>query len=93
MKYYKIKWNDTRGDEYDNWGKSNWYLELDYENYPMRQIEVYDNGKRLKYHSEMNNDAFGKLGDQPIEINEVNGIELSLSEFERQWKIKSFNQY
>jgi hypothetical protein len=91
MKYFKAKWNESRGDKYDNWGTSIWYLELDEENHPVRQIEVYQNGNRLKYDSVKISDDFGMLGDQAIEIEEINGIELSHSEFESQWEIESLN--
>ena len=91
MKYIKVEWNETRGDEYDFWGLSIWFLELDGENYPVRQIEVYRNGNRLKYDSVKMTDDFGMLGDQAIEIEEMNGIEISHSEFESQWEIESLN--
>jgi len=47
MQYYKINWDETRGDEYDGWGKSIRFLELNDQYYPTRQLEIYDNGKRL----------------------------------------------
>ena len=36
-------------------------------------------------------DNFGMLGDQAIEIEEMNGIVISDSEFESQWEIESLN--
>tara|TARA_R110002167_G_C12662194_1_gene650031 strand:+ start:1766 stop:2041 length:276 start_codon:yes stop_codon:yes gene_type:complete len=91
MKYFKAEWNESRGDEYDSWGTSIWFLELDEENNPIRQIEVYQNGNILKYDSIKMTDDFGMLGDQAIQIEEMNGIELSQSEFESQWEIESSN--
>jgi len=88
MKYYRAEWNETRGDEYDNWGTSIWFLELDNENFPLRQIEVYQNGKRLKYDKVNFQDKFGMLGDQPLDTDEINGmneIEITLAEFESEW--------
>tara|TARA_R110000744_G_scaffold38995_1_gene88881 strand:- start:82 stop:357 length:276 start_codon:yes stop_codon:yes gene_type:complete len=91
MKYFKAEWNESRGDEYDSWGTSIWFLELDEENNPIRQIEVYQNGNILKYDSIKMTDDFGMLGDQAKQIEEMNGIELSQSEFESQWEIESLN--
>ena len=51
-KYYKRKWNETRGDKFDSWGTSMWYFEIGENQYITRQIEIYENGNRLKYHSE-----------------------------------------
>ena len=90
MKYFKAKWNETRGDKYDNWGTSIWLFELDNENLPLRQIEIYHNGKRLKYDRVNFQDKFGSLGDQALnieEINSMNGVEITLDEFDIEWKI------
>lgn len=88
MNYIKANWNETRGDEYDSWGTSIWFLELDDENFPSRQIEVYQNGKRLKYDKDNFQDKFGMLGDQSMDIDEINGmngIEITRAEFESEW--------
>ena len=53
-KYFKRKWNETRGDEFDSWGTSIWYFEIGPDGYPIKQIELYENGNRLKYHSKKN---------------------------------------
>jgi hypothetical protein len=90
MKYLELKWEESRGDKYDNWGTSIWFLELDLDNYPLRQIEVYQNGKRLKYDKINFEDEFGMLGDQSMdseEIEEMNGITITLEQFETEWLI------
>ena len=85
-KYYKRNWEETRGDEYENWGKSIWYLEIDKEGYAMRQIEKYENGKKLKYDLKNIEDEFGGLSDQPIDLEEFVNLEITKDEFEEQWK-------
>lgn len=87
MKYYRAFWSETRGGEYNHWGTSNWYFELDLENYPNRQIEIYENGQKLKYHIGHLDDEFGGLADQPIDLEEMNGIEISKSDFEAVWNL------
>ena len=59
MKYFKRNWNETRGDQYDSWGKSVWFFETDCNGEVFRQIEVYDNGKILKYDKQNIEDEFG----------------------------------
>ena len=49
MRFFKYKWKETKGDQYDNQGHSLWYLEIGEDDFPIRQIEIYDNGKILKY--------------------------------------------
>lgn len=85
MKYYKRNWDETRGDEFDNWGKSIWYFETDKSGLPIKQIEVYQNGKILKYDQTKLEDEFGGLGDQELDIEEYSEFEISKEEFEKIW--------
>lgn len=66
MEYFKRKWEELRGDEFDSWGTSVFYLETDNNGFPIRQIEIYENGNRLKYNSEKKFDDYGRLGDQKL---------------------------
>ena len=84
MKYFKQKWEEPRGDEYDSWGNSVWYFELGEDGFPTRQIELYDNGNRLKYHSGKKFDDYGSLGDQTLDI-ELKEFEIEKDEFELAW--------
>jgi hypothetical protein len=84
-KYFKRKWDETRGDEYDSWGTSVWYLEVGDDGYPIKQIELYDNGNRLKYHSNKTFDDYGGLGDQAIDLNEFEKFNISKEDFEQEW--------
>lgn len=85
MKYYKYKWNELRGDQFDNWGFSIWYFEIGKDDFPNRQIEIYENGKVLKYSQENLDDKYGGLGDQKLDLSEFDGIECEKTEFENNW--------
>lgn len=85
-KYYKREWDETRGDEFDSWGRSLWYFEIGEDKYITRQIEFYENGNRLKYHSGKKNDDFGGLGTEPLDIVEFKEFEISKNEFEIEWE-------
>lgn len=91
MKYIKAKWTESRGDQYDDWGNSLWFLELDEDNYPTRQLEVYSNGNRLKYNSQNMEDKYGRLGDQSIDAEDGWGERMQKTEFEIEWTIKALN--
>lgn len=86
MRYFKRKWNETRGDQYDNWGTSTFFIETDDSGYPSRQIEKYDNGIVLKYGDEKSEDEFGILGDQDLDLEEFGEFEISKTEFENEWE-------
>lgn len=84
-KYFKRNWNETRGDEFDSWGTSIWYFEVDNDGFPIRQIELYENGNRLKYHSEKMFDDYGGLGDQAMNLYEFKEFQIDKEEFEQEW--------
>lgn len=83
--YYKRNWEEERIEDSDNWGESIWYLEVDSEGFPIRQIEKYNNGKILKYSEANMEDEFGGLGDQAIDREEFNSLKISQQEFEKEW--------
>ena len=86
-RYCKRKWKETIGDEFDSWGASIWYFEVDKRGFPIRQIELYNNGKRLTYDSNKKFDDYGQLGDQSLDFKEFSVYEISKEEFENEWAI------
>ncbi len=85
MKYFKYRWKETRGDDFDDWGFSTFYIEIDEDLYPNRQIELYDNGNKLHYDNENVTDEFGYLGDKSIEEDTEKLTPISKEDFERVW--------
>ena len=86
MKYFKRNWNETRGDQYDNWGKSIWLFETNNNGEVLRQIEVYENGKVLKYDNQNIEDEFGGLTDQNLDLIEFENYSIDKEKFENKWK-------
>ena len=84
MRYFKYYWNENRGDQFSDWGKSTWYNEVDEEFYATRQMEIYDNGNVLKYDLENIDDEFGFLAEGVLEIG-LESVEISKEEFETAW--------
>ncbi len=89
MKYLKIHWNEITFNE--DWGKSTWYLEIGEDNYIKRQLEVFENSNRIKFDEAHWSDSYGSLGDQPVNLDQLNGILISAADFENEWVIKSIN--
>jgi hypothetical protein len=85
MKYYKRNWDESRGDEFDDWGKSIWYFETDNSGLPTKQMEVYESGKKLKYDQRKLKDDFGGLGDQELDLDEFCEFEITELEFNKAW--------
>ncbi|CAM1369729.1 hypothetical protein [Tenacibaculum xiamenense] len=86
MKYFKRNWNETRGDQYDSWGKLIWFFETDINGEVLRQIEAYENGKVLKYDNQNIEDEFGGLTDHNLDLIEFEEFSIEKEEFENKWK-------
>jgi hypothetical protein len=85
LRYYRRSWNETRGDDYDSWGRSVWYFEIDEQGVPARQIEQYENGPVLKYDANHREDQYGGLGDQPIDRDDFAAYEITAEAFSAAW--------
>jgi len=87
MNYYKRHWNESTIDELTNtWGTSTYYFEVDINNYPTRQIQLFKNGNALKYDDNYLDDDFGGLGDQPLGPKEFEPFKIDKSDFEDMWQ-------
>lgn len=88
MHYERFWWNETRGDRYDDWGYSTFWMERGEDGYASRQMEVYDNGNVLKYDSSHLEDQYGMLSDVKLTADELKESQtefISAEEFEAAW--------
>lgn len=82
MHYFKRDWGESRGDEYDSWGCSEWWLELDDEGYTTRCLQKYQNGNVLFYSESHMEDKYGALPEGSLDISEFQEFTISKSLFE-----------
>lgn len=61
MKYLKYRWDENPGAARADWGGSWWYFEIGPDGYPVRHVEEYDAGVRLRYGPDHPEDEFGFL--------------------------------
>ena len=85
-RFFRRTWHESRGDQHDDWGTSIWYLQLDGERCPERQLEIYSSGDVLAYDRAHLDDEYGGLGDQPLADQEWNAFEITAEEFENAWR-------
>lgn len=92
-KYFRFRWNDTAGDLIDSWGYSTWFVELDDEMFPMRQVVKFDNGNTLTYDRIHLRDQFGQLGDQSL-VGQLSDqfVQITKNEFESAWCQDAINR-
>lgn len=89
MKYIKIFWNEFSFDK--EWGKFIWYLEIGADHYIKRQLEVFENSNRIKFDENHWSDAYGSLGNQPVNVEALEVEEILVTDFESEWAVKSLN--
>jgi hypothetical protein len=87
-RFYRRRWDETRGDEFDGWGHSLWYFETDDKGWPVRQVEVYDAGRLLRYGPGHDEDRYGGLGQVSLYDSDEDWstFEIAETEFERVWR-------
>jgi hypothetical protein len=83
--YYKRHFDESRIEKSETWGTCDYYFESNQNGEILRQIEVYENGKRLKYSEELIEDEFGFLADQNIDLSEFEQFTINKKDFEYQW--------
>ncbi len=86
-RFYRRRWDESRGDEFDAWGQSVWYFEVDNDGWPVRQVEVYDTGPVLRYGPEHEEDQYGGLGQASLNDPEEDWSQFVITRdvFERVW--------
>lgn len=84
--YYKRHFDESRIEKFETWGTCDYYLESNQTGEILRQIEVYENGERLKYSKELIEDEYGFLADQKIDLLEFGKFAINKKDFEYQWE-------
>ncbi len=83
--HFKRRWEESRGDEHDAWGASDWYFETAADGAVIRQMEIYDSGQVLQYHPRHLEDEFGRLAEHELSLEEFEAFAISGAEFEAAW--------
>ncbi len=84
MKHYSRHWNETRGDEYDSWGKATYFFEVGSDQRVVRQLEIDENGNVLSYDQWHSEDQFGRLA-KDFDPVDMQPFEISPQAFEEAW--------
>lgn len=94
MNYLKVYWDESTGNELtDSWGKSIFYFETDDSFNALRQVQVFDNKKALKYDTEYIDDKNGGLSEVPIIEKDIEAIRIEENEFLKIWNINKYEKF
>ena len=83
MTYYTFVWNEGRGDAFDQWGASTWYVEVDANQNVVKQIEHYATGIMLTYDLTHMADRYGMVSDTAFDAGGTTA--MTGEEFYRLW--------
>ncbi len=84
--YYKRHFDEIRTENLELWGTCTYYFETNQNGEILRQVESYENGKKLKYSEQFIEDEFGFLADQPIYLIDFEEFTITKNDFEYQWQ-------
>jgi hypothetical protein len=80
------RWEESRGDRFSSWGAATYYFEVGPDGWPIRQIEVYDNGPILRYGPDHQEDEYGRLAQTQLEeMEDENQWAIAAQDFEDAW--------
>jgi len=90
--YFKREWDEPIGEDLtDSWGNSTFYFETDIQFNAIRQMQLFENGKVLKYDLEYLDDKYGGLAESPIEPDGF--IEIEKDEFDQLWENTIYKRF
>ena len=85
--YYCRPWPESTGEPLTNdWGGSQYYFETDDRLFVQRQLQVFQNGKALKYDTDYVDDKYGGLSEVALDAQDFASFEISSAIFEKQWE-------
>lgn len=70
LRWYRRRWEESRGDAFASWGATTYFFEVGPDGWPLRQVEVYDDGPTLRYGPDHPEDEFGQLGHDRLDRDE-----------------------
>lgn len=91
MPFYRRRWEETRGDEHDDWGPANYYFWV-HDGVLEQQLELYDTGVLLAYDRYLREDQYGQMAREPLDPVEWAQYEIDIVTYEAETDSKPFNR-
>ena len=91
MPFYRRRWEETRGDEHDDWGRATYYFWMQ-DGIVEQQIERYDSGVVLAYDRYHIEDEFGGLSQSELDPDEWSAFEIDIETYQRETDAQPHNR-
>jgi hypothetical protein len=78
--FYRRRWEESRGDEYDAWGPTVYYFWV-LDGVVEQQVKLYDSGILLAYDRYHREDQYGGLTTEPMDPDEWAPFEIDITEY------------
>jgi hypothetical protein len=89
-RYFRRRWDERRGAQFDGWGGATYYFEADDAGQPIRQVEMYDAGPVLHYGPDHEEDECGQLGATKLdELEDWTTWAITREDFEVVWNAQA----
>ena len=66
-------------------GMAVYFFETSFDLVPSRQLEVYENGNRLRYDQQHTHDEYGMLANQALDAEDFAPYSITKAEFDGAW--------
>ena len=91
MPFYRRRWDETRGDEHDDWGPAVYYFWV-HDGVLEQQLELYDAGILLAYDRHHTADQYGQMAVESLDPVEWAHHEIDLETYQAETDRKPFNR-
>lgn len=81
MPFYRRRWDESRGDEHDDWGPAVYYFWV-HDGVLEQQVERYDSGVLLTYDRCHLEDDLGRMAAEPLDPAEWARFEIDIATYQ-----------
>lgn len=91
MPFYRRPWDESRGDEQDDWGSAIYYFWV-HEGVLEQQVERYKTGVLLAYDRFHREDQYGQMASEPLDPDEWARFEIDQDTYQQETGGQPFNR-
>lgn len=91
MPFYRRRWDETRGDEHDDWGPAVYYFWVQ-DRVVGQQVERYDAGVLLAYDRYHPEDQYGQMTVESLDACEWAPFEIDIVTYQSETDGQPFNR-